>query len=235
MMEALKFVEEKSKMLQNDAHVAQHGATKHHDVVTLPHGASGAILEEKEAAHGRQRRKKNCDHSHGASCRHHGAHGAQHPHRDVRGELRCYCCGEVGHKKYECVHRHSKCGLCSRVGHTEKTCWRKINKAKKCFCCGKVGHVKKNCPHRGAKYFKCGKTGHLAVRCFQKHQPIENKSIVVEDVKLQETSVEPLVDALNLVIPVIQSALIGLNLDVNVRKSLVRLMDIVVEEMKVKS
>ena len=45
---------------------------------------------------------------------------------------------------------------------------------------------------------------------------------------------EPLVDALNLVIPVIQSALIGLNLDGDVRNSLMRLMNVVISEMKVK-
>ena len=148
--------------------------------------------------------------------------------------MKCYCCGEVGHKKYECVHRRSKCGLCGKVGHTERTCWRKSKKAKKCFCCGKVGHVKINCPHVGAKCFKCGKTGHLAVRCFQKHQPIVQKPIVVENVEPEEKSVEPLVDALNLVIPVIQSALVGLSLDAKVTDSLLKVMNVVVNEMKVK-
>ena len=84
-VEAPDLTEEKSEVLQHDAcsaHVAHHGATKHNDVVALPHGASGVIMEEKQAAHGRQRTQKNCDHQHGASCRHHDAHGAQHLHRD---------------------------------------------------------------------------------------------------------------------------------------------------------
>ena len=83
------------------------------------------------------------------------------------GAIRCYCCGEEGHKKYQCPHRKSRCSKCNKVGHTERTCWKK-KKVRKCFCCGEAGHVKKECRHVRDRCERCGKVGHLQSQCFQK-------------------------------------------------------------------
>ena len=107
----------------------------------------------------------------------------------------CYCCGEVGHKKFECPHRHHVCSLCHKTGHLEARCWSKTKhchgcgeaghyvvacpkqKRVRCYCCGKLGHIKRNCPHRHDQCGSCGRVGHTAETCWHSG----NKAVTVPD------------------------------------------------------
>ena len=42
---------------------------------------------------------------------------------DVTKPKACFCCGGVGHLKYECEYLKKKCETCGKEGHTGITCW----------------------------------------------------------------------------------------------------------------
>ncbi|MCI40230.1 cellular nucleic acid-binding protein, partial [Trifolium medium] len=58
-----------------------------------------------------------------------------------RGGPRCFKCGEMGHKSYECQRKVDKCFNCGRLGHKYDVCQVKVT----CFNCGEVGHKSPAC------------------------------------------------------------------------------------------
>ncbi|CRG94399.1 retrotransposon [Plasmodium gallinaceum] len=43
---------------------------------------------------------------------------------------KCYCCGEKGHIKKDCVYRKKRCNNCNMIGHLESVCRNKVIKDK---------------------------------------------------------------------------------------------------------
>lgn len=37
--------------------------------------------------------------------------------------IKCHCCGEIGHYRYECSHKGNKCTICGKKGHLAKVCY----------------------------------------------------------------------------------------------------------------
>jgi hypothetical protein len=58
-----------------------------------------------------------------------------------RGDVKCYKCGELGHKFYECPKKKDKCYNCGKFGHRSDAC--KVGVI--CFNCGEKGHKSPDC------------------------------------------------------------------------------------------
>ncbi|XP_058766122.1 uncharacterized protein LOC131639659 [Vicia villosa] len=56
---------------------------------------------------------------------------------------RCFNCGEVGHRSFECKKEKAKCLKCGKEGHTASNCKQK---QVTCYNCGEVGHYSMSCP-----------------------------------------------------------------------------------------
>jgi hypothetical protein len=55
----------------------------------------------------------------------HQVNYAKHRYRQNHGQqLKCTCCGKVGHAKSDCRHKENKCYKCGIVGHLKPVCNR---------------------------------------------------------------------------------------------------------------
>ena len=62
-----------------------------------------------------------------------------------REPLTCWKCGEIGHKKRDCV-KLLFCVNCGQEGHVVSKCRQKLNE--NCNYCNTMGHVVEGCPYR---------------------------------------------------------------------------------------
>ena len=69
---------------------------------------------------------------------------------------KCYCCGQVGHRRPDCPRRNESCSLCGK---------RAVEAQTSAVCCGQVGHRRPDCPGRKEGCGLCGKRGHLSQVC----------------------------------------------------------------------
>ena len=110
---------------------------------------------------------------------HEHKHGHDHEHCvnetkvKVPNRYTCYCCGEEGHKKAKCPHKHERCSNCGKPGHVASTCWKRPKR--RCYCCGSESHIKSQCALKFTNCQQCGFKGHTKDTCKRKHLVEENK------------------------------------------------------------
>ena len=80
----------------------------------------------------------------------------------------CFCCGEHGHKKTKCPHKHERCENCNKMGHLAATCWKRPKK--RCYCCGSTSHLKERCALKFSNCGHCGMKGHTEPTCRRTHK-----------------------------------------------------------------
>src|SRR3954468_3975668 len=61
---------------------------------------------------------------------------------DSGAPVRCYNCGETGHRRNECKSGEKKCFKCGKAGHIASDCRMKIVT---CYNCGEEGHISPHC------------------------------------------------------------------------------------------
>ena len=100
--------------------------------------------------------------------------------------IRCYKCGGIGHRAYECLFGVQKCFNCGLTGHVVEDCRSEIPTcyncgelghqmfeclkavmpyARRCYKCDGLGHKMHECEKGGIGCFRCGRTGHVATDC----------------------------------------------------------------------
>ena len=58
---------------------------------------------------------------------------------DSSAPIKCYKCGEMGHRANKCKNDAKKCSNCGRFGHVATKCRvRKVT----CYNCGEEGHTR---------------------------------------------------------------------------------------------
>src|SRR3954465_5957451 len=62
---------------------------------------------------------------------------------DSSARIRCYNCGEMGHRRNECKLNQKKCFKCEEVGHVAADCKKRVVT---CYNGGEEGHTSPNCP-----------------------------------------------------------------------------------------
>ncbi|XP_058733142.1 uncharacterized protein LOC131604736 [Vicia villosa] len=62
---------------------------------------------------------------------------------DSSAPVRCFKCGELGHRIHECKSEEKKCYWCGKAGHVVTDC---KGKTVTCFNCREEGHISPQCP-----------------------------------------------------------------------------------------
>lgn len=62
---------------------------------------------------------------------------------DSTAPVRCFRCGQAGHRIHEWKSTESKCFKCGKGGHLAADC--RVNNMT-CYNCGEVGHISPQCP-----------------------------------------------------------------------------------------
>src|ERR1044072_6366264 len=62
---------------------------------------------------------------------------------DSSSSVRCYKCGETGHRMVDCKSNDKKCFKCGKFGHVANDCRVKVVT---CYNCGEEGHTRPQCP-----------------------------------------------------------------------------------------
>ena len=71
------------------------------------------------------------------------AEGKRLSERGNYNSLKCFNCGDLGHRMSDCMRDMKKCTNCGNIGHVAVDCRRgKVT----CFNCGEPGHLSSTCP-----------------------------------------------------------------------------------------